>query len=63
MRNNLPLPRMFLPISSIKQSSSNTDKRIVEIRLDESRAVAVDDGDRSGGSYRYVIWGDSEELS
>jgi hypothetical protein len=58
MRNNLPLPRMFLPIPRIKQPSSNTDKRIVEIGLDESRAVAVDDRDGGWGSYGDVIRGD-----
>ena len=58
MRNDLPLPRMFLPIPRIKQPSSDTDKRIVEIGLDEARAVTVDDRDGSGRSYGYVIRGD-----
>ena len=63
MRNDLSLPPMLLPIPSIKQPSSNTDKRIVEIGLDETRAMAVDDRDGCGRGYGYVIRSDSQEFA
>jgi hypothetical protein len=55
MRDDLPLPSMFLPISGIEQTSTDGDESIIKIRLDEPRPVSVYNGNSSGGSDRDMI--------
>lgn len=49
MTDNLPLPRMFLPIPRVEQPTPDAHERVVEIGLCEPGPMTVHHGDRGGG--------------